>query len=124
MAGAQEVVISTSGGLGEAEAGGVILDIIPRDGGNTFSGTVFANGANGAMQGSNYTQSLKDQGLKAPSELIKRVRRQSHGRRPDHPGQALVLPDLSRRSCRRTRSRACGSTRTPATRMPGRWIST
>src|SRR6185295_6100978 len=29
VAGAQEVVISTSGGLGEAEAGGVMMNIIP-----------------------------------------------------------------------------------------------
>jgi Carboxypeptidase regulatory-like domain len=68
-AGASEVVINTSGGLGEAEGAGVILNITPRDGGNTFSGSVFANGANGSMQNSNYTQSLKDQGLKAPSNL-------------------------------------------------------
>jgi hypothetical protein len=71
IAGAQEVVISISGGLGEAEAGGVMLNIIPRDGSNAFSGTIFANGANGAMQGSNYTQALKDQGLTAPAELLK-----------------------------------------------------
>ena len=45
--------------------------MIPRDGGNTFSGQFSASGANDAMQGSNYTQSLKDQGLKTPSELLK-----------------------------------------------------
>src|SRR6185295_17129576 len=33
VAGAQEVVLSTSGGLGEAETAGVILNVIPRDGG-------------------------------------------------------------------------------------------
>ena len=66
---AQEVVLSTSGGLGEAETSGVSLNVIPREGGNTFSGTFVANGASGAFQGSNYTQSLKDQGLRAPSEL-------------------------------------------------------
>ena len=38
VAGAQEVVVSTSGGLGEAETAGVVLNVIPRDGGNTFSG--------------------------------------------------------------------------------------
>src|SRR3954469_22197245 len=70
VAGAQEVVLSTSGGLGEAETAGVILNVIPRDGGNTFSGQFSANGANDKMQGSNYTQSLKDQGLKTPSELL------------------------------------------------------
>jgi hypothetical protein len=66
---AQEVVLSTSGGLGEAETGGVSLNVIPREGGNTFSGTFVANGASGAWQASNYTQSLKDQGLRAPSQL-------------------------------------------------------
>src|SRR5205823_1046028 len=62
VAGAQEVVLSTSGGLGEAETSGVILNVIPRDGGNTFSGQFTASGANDKMQGSNYTQSLQDQG--------------------------------------------------------------
>src|SRR4051812_35202175 len=71
VAGAQEVVLSTSGGLGEAETAGVILNVIPRDGGNTFSGQISGNGANGSMQGSNYTQSLIDQGLKTPSQLLK-----------------------------------------------------
>ncbi|MEP7304889.1 MAG: carboxypeptidase-like regulatory domain-containing protein [Acidobacteriota bacterium] len=68
-AGASEVVINTSGGLGEAEGAGVNLNIIPRDGGNTFSGSAFANGASRWMQGSNYTQSLKDQGLRTPANL-------------------------------------------------------
>jgi len=68
-AGAQEVVINTSGGLGEAEGMGVTLNIIPRDGANTFSGSVFGNTARGWMQDSNFTQSLKDQGLRTPSEL-------------------------------------------------------
>ncbi len=71
VSGAQEVVLSTSGGLGEAETSGVILNVIPRDGGNTFSGQFSASGANDAMQGSNYTDSLKAQGLKTPSELLK-----------------------------------------------------
>jgi hypothetical protein len=71
VAAAQELVLSTSGGLGEAETAGVTLNAIPREGGNSFSGTFFTNGASSAMQGSNYTQSLKDQGLKTPSELNK-----------------------------------------------------
>jgi hypothetical protein len=71
VAGSQEVVLTTSGGLGEAETGGVVLNVIPRDGGNTFSGTLFMSGANGAMQGSNYTQELRDAGLRSPAELKK-----------------------------------------------------
>ncbi|MGH2399711.1 MAG: carboxypeptidase-like regulatory domain-containing protein, partial [bacterium] len=71
IAGSQEVVLTTSGGLGEAETAGVVLNIIPRDGGNMFSGTFVMSGATDAMQGSNYTQRLKDAGLRSPSELIK-----------------------------------------------------
>src|SRR5204863_4208087 len=70
VAGAQEVVLSTSGGLGEAETAGVILNVIPRDGSNTFSGQVNFAGANSKMQGSNYTQALQDAGLKSPQQLI------------------------------------------------------
>jgi hypothetical protein len=68
---AQEVVVTTSGGLGEAETAGVVLNVIPRDGSNTFSGSFIVSGANGAMQGSNYTQKLIDAGLKTPSDLLK-----------------------------------------------------
>jgi Carboxypeptidase regulatory-like domain len=70
-AGAQEVVLSTSGGLGEAETAGVALNVVPRDGGNTFSGTVAFTGAGSGMQSSNYTQALKDAGLRSPAGLLK-----------------------------------------------------
>ena len=68
---AQEVVVTTSGGLGEAETAGVVLNVIPRDGSNTYSGSFIFSGANGAMQGNNYTQKLIDQGVKSPAELIR-----------------------------------------------------
>src|SRR5207244_220085 len=70
IAGAQEVVIDTSGGLGEAQSAGVTLNVIPRDGSNTFTGEFIGSGSSGSLQGSNYTQSLQDQGLKTPSQLI------------------------------------------------------
>src|SRR5438094_3719847 len=47
-ASAQEVVVTTSGGLGEAETAGVILNVIPRDGSNTYSGSFIFSGANGS----------------------------------------------------------------------------
>jgi hypothetical protein len=71
IANAQEVAISTSGGMGEAVTGGPVMNIVPRQGGNAMSGTMFANGAGGGMQGTNYTQALKDAGLSAPNRLIK-----------------------------------------------------
>src|SRR5689334_22728299 len=66
---AQEVVLTTSGGLGEAETNGVILNVIPREGSNTFSGQFTVSGSNGALQGDNYTQALKDAGLTTPQKL-------------------------------------------------------
>jgi hypothetical protein len=71
VAGSQEIVLTTSGGLGEAETAGAVLNVIPRDGGNTFSGTFFMSGANDSLQGSNYTQALRDAGLRSPQELRK-----------------------------------------------------
>ena len=71
VAGSQEVVMTTSGGLGEAETAGVMLNVIPRDGGNEFSGTFAYSGANGSMQGSNYTDALKAAGLRSPQQLLK-----------------------------------------------------
>jgi hypothetical protein len=70
VAGSQEVVMTTSGGLGEAETAGVMLNIIPRDGGNQFSGTFAYSGANSSMQGSNYSDALRSAGLRSPQELL------------------------------------------------------
>src|SRR5438093_7547283 len=67
---AQEVVVNTSGGLGEAETAGVVLNVIPRDGSNNYSGSFIFSGANSSMQGSNYTQEVQDRGLKTPSHII------------------------------------------------------
>jgi len=71
IAGAQETVLTLSGGLGEAETAGAVLNVIPRDGGNNFTGTFYMSGADGSWQGSNYTQALKDAGLRSPQKLMK-----------------------------------------------------
>ncbi len=64
---AQETAITTSGGLGESETAGVVVNIIQKDGGNTFKGSAFATGAGGGMISNNYDDSLKAQGLRAPN---------------------------------------------------------
>ena len=71
VAAAQEIVMTVSGGLAEAETSGVVFNAIPRDGSNTFSGQFNYSGSSGGLQGSNYTQALKDAGLRAPFELRK-----------------------------------------------------
>jgi hypothetical protein len=70
VASAQEVVMTTSGGLADAETSGVVINVIPRDGANTFSGQFNFSGSNDALQGSNYTERLQAMGLRSPAELI------------------------------------------------------
>ena len=68
---AQEVTMITSGGLGEAEVGGPSLSIVPKTGGNSLKGSVYASGVTKGMIGSNYSQELKDRGLTTPGSLTK-----------------------------------------------------
>ena len=124
VAAAQEVVMTISGGLAEAETSGVVFNAVPREGSNAFSGQFNFSGSNDALQGSNYTQALKDCGPAGAVRADQRVRRQRHVRRPDRAGQAVVLRGLPP-----GRRGADGAghvlrTRTPATRIPGRWTST
>ena len=65
---AQEVAITTAGGLGETEIGGPTINIIPRTGGNSFRSHAFFTGLKGAMQASNYTDELQAAGLRTPAK--------------------------------------------------------
>ena len=94
VAGAQEVVVSTSGGLGEAETSGVIVNVIPRDGSNTFKGTINVNGANGSMQIEQLHAGAEGPGPDGAGGTPDGVRHQSHGRRANRPGSPLVLRDV------------------------------
>src|SRR5207249_11838892 len=47
---AQEVQIISSGGLGAAEVGGPVINIIPRAGGNSREGSFYYNFSNNSMQ--------------------------------------------------------------------------
>src|SRR5688572_9274902 len=68
---AQEVVTTTSGGLGEAEVGGPTLSIIPKSGGNVIKGSAYLSGVSKGMVGSNYTDELRAAGLTTPGKLLK-----------------------------------------------------
>ncbi len=67
----QEMAVDYAGGTAEMETGGVRVNIIPKEGGNTFRGMMFVGGTTGALQGSNFTDSLKARGLPAPIEILK-----------------------------------------------------
>ncbi len=63
---AQEIVFSLSGGLGEATTGGPQLNIIGRQGGNTFAGSFFVNGSGSAFVNDNLSDDQRAKGLSTP----------------------------------------------------------
>jgi len=71
MASLQEVTLDYSSNTAEVPTGGVRINIIPREGGNTFNGTFFSSIATGAMQANNLTDELRNQGLRTPDAVRK-----------------------------------------------------
>ena len=67
----QEVVVETAAGSAEATTGGVQLNIVPRDGGNTFSGTLSTEHTGPALQSDNLTDALRARGLSAAPSVRK-----------------------------------------------------
>jgi hypothetical protein len=59
----QEINVQMGGNAAEAETGGVRINIVPREGGNLFSGTFEVDGTTEAMQGSNVDDELRARGL-------------------------------------------------------------
>ena len=70
-AGSQEIQVTVSGGLGEADRGGPQFNMIPRTGGNTFAGTFFFSNAGSWSQGSNLDDELRGYGIATVPKLIK-----------------------------------------------------
>ena len=68
-ANAQEVQMNLSGGLGEAEKGGIYLNVIPKTGGNTFKGEAFGSIAGSWSQGSNVDDALRAFGIQNPPTI-------------------------------------------------------
>ena len=68
---AQEITFTTSGGLGESETAGVVMNVVPRTGGNRVSGSAFFSGTGEGLQSSNYTEELRLAGLTAAIPLSK-----------------------------------------------------
>ena len=68
--GVEEVSIRVGGGLGETDTGGPIMNIVPRSGGNTFSGTAFASLAGDWSRGDNLNDELRAFGLTETPGII------------------------------------------------------
>src|SRR5712691_4032890 len=61
----EEVVVETAAGSAEATTGGVQINIIPKDGGNRFSGSVSAEITGPSLTTDNLTDDLRARGLTA-----------------------------------------------------------
>ena len=83
--------MSLSGGLGEAEKGGIYLNVIPKTGGNMFKGELFGSAAGSWSQGNNLDATLQSYGIQNPRDDSQQLRHERRDRRSDQEGQALVL---------------------------------
>ena len=67
--GAQEVTIDYSAVSAEQITGGLRINLVPREGGNSFRGSVFATGVNESWQTSNVDADLISRGLGQPNRM-------------------------------------------------------
>jgi hypothetical protein len=67
----QEISYSTGADSAEMGQGGLRINMIPRDGGNTFRGSFFGNWTGESWQGSNLTDRLRQRGLTNVSNIHK-----------------------------------------------------
>lgn len=68
----QEVTLTTKGANADTEVGGVMINYVPKEGANIFSGSALVNGARPSWQSNKFTDQLRTRGLtSAPS--IKRL---------------------------------------------------
>jgi Carboxypeptidase regulatory-like domain len=88
---AQEVTFTTAGGLGESETAGLVMNVVPKTGGNSTTGSVAYSGSGEALQSDNYTDELKAQGADDADSADQGLRPQRRGRRADYERSHLVL---------------------------------
>jgi hypothetical protein len=68
-----QVDVQLSGQSGETGTNGVIMNAIPKAGGNRFSGTALVSGSSPSLQGNNITEDLQQRGLQSASTTLKKL---------------------------------------------------
>jgi hypothetical protein len=68
---AEEVTLSTSGISAESNADGVVANMVPREGGNTFRGNVYGLFSGSKLQMSNLTDELRARGITTTNEVVR-----------------------------------------------------
>ncbi len=67
----QEIVMETSGAGAESEGGGLNINMVPKDGGNIFSGSFLSEYTNQDLQNGNLTDELRARGLRNTNRIRK-----------------------------------------------------
>jgi hypothetical protein len=67
----QETTVTTGGGLAEQQFSGIWTNLIPKEGGNTFTAHLFTAFANESLANSNLTDELRDRGIQDVAGLKK-----------------------------------------------------
>ena len=67
-----ETTVQTSSATAELESGGALINVVPRDGGNVFSGTFNGNGSAPSLQSDNLNDALRARGVTAAPTLRQR----------------------------------------------------
>jgi hypothetical protein len=67
-----EVTVQTSGATAEAESGGALVNVVPRDGGNIYSGSFTSNFANQSLQSNNLDDALKARAVTVIADIRRR----------------------------------------------------
>src|SRR5688572_6417836 len=65
-----EVSVTVSGGMGESDTGGPVMNLVPRAGGNRFAGQAFYNNAGDWSRGDNISDELRAVGITETPGII------------------------------------------------------
>ena len=89
-----EVSVAVSGGMGESDIGGPVMNLVPRSGGNSFRGQAFFNNAGEWSKGDNLNDELRAVGLTETPGIINAYDASVSLRRPDQARSTVVLWQL------------------------------
>ena len=73
QASVQEISFQTAGISAESETGGIQMNVVPREGGNAYSGYYIANYTGSGMQTENMTSEIRSRGFAADVLKVKRI---------------------------------------------------
>jgi hypothetical protein len=67
----EEMVVGTGGVSAESEASGIMMNMIPKEGGNTYRGSISGFYTNDHLQSDNLTDDLRGRGLTSPNRVLR-----------------------------------------------------